>query len=354
MKEVGITVNHMKDQIVSYLQKNDLGLNLSFIDQKDLLGTAHALYTSSDYLAGENEFLVAYGDVTLPVEVLRNFMKFHSKHGYDSSVLSAPAVDPSHYGLITHKQDLLEDIVEKPERVDSVPSYVNAGVYVLPFEAISHFKRLSMSTRGEYELTSVLKTMKREGLTVGVFRAEPGWWFDIGRPWDLLDANFTYMDRILEKQAKVRIPGVNIEGKVLIGENVAIKPGTYVSGPCIIGDNVTVGANSAILQYTAISEGSIIGNSTTIGNSLIMENVYIGDNVSLHHSIVGENARIMSGTCVSTEDHRSSANVKMALAGTVYDTGRKRLGAIIGSNSSVAPLSRLFPGQVIMPYSTLE
>lgn len=352
--EVGITVHHMKEQIVSFVEQNNPGLEVEFIDQKDLLGTADALHACSKYLRGEERFMVAYGDVTLTQEALKRFMDSYRRSKADGAIMAVATANPSQYGVVKEEKGILVDIAEKPSSSIPGKNYVNAGIYVLSLRAIELFGDLEMSTRREYELTDILKMMVDEGSKVAVHKEEPGWWFDIGKPWDLLDANFTYMEGIRGNTDSSRFPGTTIVGQVAVGRDVTIKPGSYLEGPCIISDNVSVGANCSILSHTYIGAASTIGNGVTLHRSLVLDHVEIGDNASIHYSIIGDGAVLGSGVCVSAEDRRLGNNIRICLGGKMYDTGRKKLGAVVGSNSVVAPMSALSPGKVIMPHSYAE
>ena len=158
------------------------------------------------------------------------------------------------------------------------------------------------------------------------------------------------MDLIEEEKVK-RFNGVTIYGKVIIGKNVSIKPGTYIEGPSIIMDNVSIGANSTIGPYTYIGENSNIGNSSVIEKTLILENSIIGNHVSLRNSIVGEGAIIGDNVSVSDVSYAQDITIKVSLAGHVYDIGKKKFGAVIGSYAIVPSLTALKAGQIIMPYT---
>ncbi len=352
INNIGITIHHNKEQIIKYLEENNPGVRISFIEQEPL-GTAHALYSCSDFLKSEKYYVTIYGDVVIKSNIIRNFINFFKKEDVNGVIMVAETQDPKRYGLIKIKDHFLEEIIEKPseEEIRNIEKYyINTGVYILSNDALNFFEKIHVSRRGEYELTDILSLLAKNGKKIGIFICEPGWWFDIGLPWDLLEANRKYMDLIEGEKIK-EFDGVIINGKIIIGKNVSIKPGTYIEGPSIIMDNVSIGANSTIGPYTYIGEKSIIGNSSVIERTLILENSIIGNHVSLRSSIIGEGAIIGDSVSVLDTNYSDNVTIKVSLAGQVYDIGKKKFGAVIGSYAIVPSLTALKAGQIIMPYT---
>lgn len=352
INNIGVTIYHNKEQIIKYLEENNPGVKISFIEQEPL-GTGHALYACSDFIKNEKYYITIYGDVVIKPSIMKDFINFFKKENIDGAIMVAETHDPKRYGLIKIKDYFLEEILEKPseEEIKNIEKYyINTGVYILPNDALKFFEKIHISKRGEYELTDILNLLAKNGKKIGVFICELGWWFDIGLPWDLLEANKKYMDLIKGEKIK-DFNGVTINGKVIIGKNVSIKPGTYIEGPSIIMDDVSIGANSTIGPYTYIGEKSVIGNSSVIEKTLILENSTIGDHVSLRSSIVGEGAIIGDNVSVLDKNYADNVTIKVSLAGQVYDIGKKKFGAVIGSYAIVPSLTALKAGQIIMPYT---
>ena len=173
-----------------------------------------------------------------------------------------------------------------------------------------------------------------------------GYWNDIGTPWDLLDANRDLLDGI-----KARMEGevedcVQIKGEVIVGKNTVIKSGTYIEGPVIIGENCTIGPNSYIRPYTVIGNNCHIGNSSEIKASIIMDGSkiphfnYVGD------SVIGENCNLGAGTKVANL-RLDERNIRVNLKGRYVDTGRRKLGVIMGDDVHTGINVSIYPGTMI-------
>jgi len=170
-------------------------------------------------------------------------------------------------------------------------------------------------------------------------------WSDIGLPWHLLDANKFLLNNIKQDiKGKVE-ENVQIIGDVRIGKNTLIRSGSYIIGPCYIGENSLIGPNAFIRPFTSIGDDCHIGMSE-IKNSLIFSNTsiphfnYIGD------SIICENVNLGAGTKISNLRFDNN-NIKMKINEKLIDSGRRKLGAIIGPNSQTGINSSIMCGKKI-------
>ena len=152
-------------------------------------------------------------------------------------------------------------------------------------------------------------------------------WCDIGEPWNLLDANESFLSSVSEVNEGEIEDYVIIKGPVVIGKGSIIRSGSYIEGPCIIGDNCMIGPHAYIRPSTSIGDGCHIGHSSEIKNSVIMHETkiphfnYVGD------SVIGSGCNFGAGSKIANLRH-DRRNVKSA----GRDTGRKKFGAVVGDN----------------------
>lgn len=166
-------------------------------------------------------------------------------------------------------------------------------------------------------------------------------------PWDLLAVN----EKIVGAIEKDNIQGtvrqnVTIDGVVHLGAGSVLLPGVYIEGKIIIGDNCKIGPNCYLRGSTYIGDNCHVGQAVEIKNSLLMHNVsaghlsYIGDSVICPHTNLG------AGTITANLRH-DGRNHKSEVAGTLLDTGRRKLGVIIGDNVHTGIHTSLYPGRKI-------
>jgi NDP-sugar pyrophosphorylase family protein len=246
--ELCVVVGYGSEMVKNAL-RNFSRARISFVLQREQLGTAHALLSAEEYLKSEDRFLVVYGDLTIEPEPLRELIRVVDS-GYDGGLIGIKHPEMQRFGVLSIKNGLLEGIVEKPESPPPT-ALVNSGIYVLPREVLEAAKRISKSSRGEYELTDAVMELVRDGYRIAVHVVEGDWWLDVGRPSDLLLANLR------------RLRGSYID------------QGAQASG-------------EATIESSVIMRGAKIMRHSTVKSSLILEDAVIEENASLNCCIVGE------------------------------------------------------------------
>ena len=143
-----------------------------------------------------------------------------------------------------------------------------------------------------------------------------------------------------------------IKENVWVHSSVLIDDNVQIIGPAIIGEN------SQIKHCAYIRENVIIGNDCVIGNSCEIKNSIIFDNTQVPHfnyvgdSVMGYKSHMGAGAIISNlkSDH---SNVVIRNKQETIDTGLKKFGAIIGNNVEVGCNSVLNPGTIIGTNSTI-
>jgi bifunctional UDP-N-acetylglucosamine pyrophosphorylase/glucosamine-1-phosphate N-acetyltransferase len=86
-----------------------------------------------------------------------------------------------------------------------------------------------------------------------------------------------------------------------------------------------------------------IGNACEIKNSIIMDNVHIGHLSYIGDSILGENCNLGAGT-ITANYRLDGGTIKMVVKDKVVDSGRAKLGAVLGDNVKVGINALFMPG----------
>lgn len=338
--EVGMTVAYMDESIRRAVKREILPMNITYIPQRELLGTAYALHTCKDFLEGEDAFLVIYGDITITEDVVGRLLSSFGKGSYDGVMLAVKVKDVSSFGMLKENNGILERIVEKPaERI--LESYVNAGAYVLPSKSLDYFSRIKPSARGEYELTDILNLLAEDGYRIHVLKMNDGLWFDIGRAWDLLDANAAFLEYLSSKHNYSPKNGRLLRS----GAYFETENGARLFGPCFLGEGVKLGRGSFVLPYTVVLDGTSVGDGVMLSNSLILENVTISEGSTIFYSVVGEGAVLGAG-CTTRYRTIGQETIKVMVSGKLVNTGRREFGAVISPYSKVPDGTVLEPGEV--------
>ncbi|MBO8175312.1 MAG: NTP transferase domain-containing protein [Thermococcus sp.] len=335
-----IIVRYQKEKLIEFLGDEYNGKPITYVEQVEGEGTARAIYSAKEYIEGES-FLAVNGDIYFERDAVKALLQAFRKA--DAVLLVKEFEDLSHFGKIEVEGDYIREIKEKP---GNVRGYANLGIYLFKPDVFEFIEKTPVSKRGEYEITDTINLMIKAGRKVA-YAVYDGYWNDIGRPWDLLNLN----EYILKNHLRHEIRGIVEEGATIIppveiGEGTVVKSGAYIVGPVKIGKNCKIGPNCFIRPYTSIGNHCHIGNAVEIKNSIIMDHSnaphlnYVGD------SIIGEHTNLGAGTITANLRH-DNKTIKVEVKGKLEDSGRRKLGAIIGHNVKVGINVSIYPGRKI-------
>ena len=176
--------------------------------------------------------------------------------------------------------------------------------------------------------------------------------FRIRYPWDLLRANEQAVSLLTENISEGEVhPSVVIEGVIHLGPGTRILPGVYIEGNVEIGAHCKIGPNCYIRGNTSIGDACHIGQSVEIKNCLILAQTHVGHLSYVGDSVLGEQVNFGAGTTTANyrhdgNDHRSMVN------GVLIDTGRRKLGAIVGDRVHTGINTSIYPGRKLWPDTT--
>ena len=341
--EVVIVTHYMGDAIRQYFGDGEkLGLRISYVEQKAVLGTGNAAAVAEPYV--DDDFVLVYGDLLFGLDAVKNVLQSFER-GKTAAVMGVVEVDkPESYGIIElDKQKKVKRIVEKPAAGMSPSNLANAGVYVFSRAVFDKIKQTKASVRGEWELTDAVTLLAQEGKTVLAAEISKDDWFDVGRPWDLLDANNWALKRMELQVLGTIEQGAHLIGPVSVAESARIRSGAYIEGPAFIDEDCDVGPNCYIRSGTSLGRSVRVGNACEIKNSIIMDHTHIGHLSYVGDSILGERCNLGAGT-VTANYRLDAGTIKMMVKDQLIDTGRRKLGAVLGDNVKTGIKSLFMPG----------
>ncbi len=328
VKEAVVVVKYRKEQVIEYLKKENLGMSIEFAVQGERHGTAAAIEAAKEK-AGE-EFLVVAADNVCDSEVYRDVIE---KYEGEKAIALKKVDEPHRYGIGEVKDGVLVGMEEKPEHSEG--NLANISVYAFNKGIFEEIGGLAPSPRGEYEITDLLKGAH-------VVETEE-FWMDVGYPWHLFTLNEYLLDKMEANAGTVE--NSTVRGKLIMEEGAEVFD-SYVEGSAYIGAGSRVGPHALLRGHNSIGRNCEIGGSSTLKNSILFDNVkakhlsYIGD------SVVGESVNFGSGTQVA--NYRFDAgNVNVLTEKGWVNSGRKKLGAIMGDNVKFGVLSCTMPGKLI-------
>ena len=262
------------------------GIEITYIEQDEPKGLAHALLTGEDFL-GDSPFVMYLGDNLLKSGITELVETFKSSDP-DALILLTPVPDPEHYGVAELDGDRIKRLVEKPK--DPPSNLALVGVYMFKPSIFEAARAIKPSWRDELEITDAIQTLVDRGL-----RVEPhivrGWWKDMGQLEDLLEAN-----RLILEDIVARVDGEvidsRVEGRVVIEAGAHVER-TTVRGPTIIGAGSRI-VDSYVGPYSAIDADVTIERSE-VEHSIVLSGSRITDlSYRMEASLIGRNVVLAS------------------------------------------------------------
>ena len=134
--------------------------------------------------------------------------------------------------------------------------------------------------------------------------------------------------------------------EVWVHKTAVVASTAYLGGPCIIGAATEVRHGAFIRGSALVGENCVVGNSVELKNVILFDNVqtphynYVGD------SILGYRSHMGAGS-ITSNVKSDKTPVVIRCGEEQMDTGRKKVGAMLGDYVEVGCNSVLNPGTVI-------
>lgn len=279
-------LGYLGDKIRNYVEKNYADIQCEFVYQEQRKGLGHAILTSREKIAGEDEILIMLGDTILDIDMQAILDSQHS------CLAIKKVKDPRNFGVVEFgKEGEVVKVVEKPQIPKSNMAIV--GLYKIKevqalLDSLHYLIEHDVRTHGEYHLTDALMMMIEGGIPFQCIEADN--WFDCGKKEILLETNAKLLDRQSAQHKSTPIfENTIIIEPVFIGQNCQIRNS-------IIGPHVTIGDN-ATMDYSIVKD-SIIGNYALI-RQVVLESSVVGNDAAIHglsQSLnIGDNTEIDFG-----------------------------------------------------------
>ncbi len=378
---INIVYGHGGQQVKEKI--NDDSLN--WCEQREQLGTGHAVMQATQFIKDQADVLILYGDVPLlSVDTLEKLLE--EKKQSSIAILTAELKNPVGYGrIVRNKIDDVEKITEEKDATDDIKEIkeINSGVMVVDGDKLKLWlnKINNNNTQSEYYLTDLIELAVNEGESISSHIVIDNKEIEgINNKVQLAELERVYQNKqakkLMEKGVILLDPNrFDLRGEIEIGKDVSIDINVILEGKCSIGNNVNIGANS-IIKDSIICDGVTILENCVIEKSMIKSGCNIGpfarlrpetqldENAKVGNFVEIKKAHIAKGSKVNhlsyIGDTEMGENVNVG-AGTItcnYDGAYKHLtkigdNAFIGSNTALVAPIEIGAGATIGAGSTL-
>ncbi len=135
---------------------------------------------------------------------------------------------------------------------------------------------------------------------------------------------------------------IEISPKVWVHTTAVVAPTAFLAAPCIIGALTQVRHGAFIRGSALIGDCCVVGNSAEVKNAILFDGVQVPHYNYIGDSILGYKAHFGAGAITSNV---KSDKKPVVLAG--INTGRKKVGAMVGDFGEIGCNTVLNPGTVI-------
>ena len=348
-------------------------LDACWIEQKQQLGTGHAVQQVSDQIADNDTVLILYGDVPL-LKLATVKQLIENVNDRSLALLTVDLENPTGYGrIVRNEHGEVTKIVEEKDTsgTEKLIKEGNTGIMAAQGKQLKKWLNQlnNNNAQGEYYLTDVIEMAVTDGIAIVTNQPET---VD-----EVLGVNnriqLSHLERVYQQEQACRLmeQGVTlidparfdlrgsienlgidiicdvniiIEGKNSIGNNVKIGANTHIKNS-IIGDNVEI-LDNCIIENAVIGQGCKVGPYARLRpETVLAENVHIGNFVEIKKSSVAAFSKINHLSYIGDTSVGSQVNIGAGTITCNYDGANKfrtiiEDGAFIGSDTQlVAPVT---------------
>ena len=339
----------------------------NWIEQKQQLGTGHAVQQVVDHIPDEDDVLILYGDVPLiTFQTLQNLVEAGKETGF--ALLTCHLENPHGYGrIIRDEHGNITKIVEhKDATEDELDIHeINTGMMALKASLL----KLCLSqlqnnnAQGEYYLTDIIELAVAEEVKInscfpdseveicGVNdRAQLA---DLERYYQMAQAHY-----LMQQGLTLRDPErFDLRGELEIGQDVVIDVNVIIEGSASIGSDVDIGPNCVIknadigdgvvILANCVIENAVIGDNCRIGpfsrvrpHTRLARDVHVGNFVEVKNSEIGENSKANHLSYIGDTEIGKDSNIGAGTITCNYD-GANKHRTIIGDNVHIGSDTQL-------------
>lgn len=375
IKTIVVVVGHLGAQIRDVIGDWP---GVECAQQKNTQGTADSLLFGMASVQ-EDRFIVCSGDVLFVEEDLKRLIQTNRETGRDAALVQPLNGLSSGDWLCARLQDnRIAGIIGHPREA----SHRLCGIYVLSRQIGSHLTNnpgvmnsveVGAMPPRESELAESLSRYLRHGGILQAVEAQ-GLFFDLDKPWHLLDANAAYLNYRGSKLTQNQIhptaqvdPNAEIDGFLVAGEGSVIGRGVIIKGNlwvgdrakvidgAIVGENSSIGNDSIVREYCHIEPGSSIGHRCVVGHCAEFGGILMDGAYSYHYGeywgIIGRFADLGAATVCGNlrfDDRRTQHSIR----GRRETPGSNSANATyLGDYTRTGVNAILMPGVKVGPYS---
>src|SRR5688572_30159479 len=268
--DIGVTLQFMPEEIQDYFgDGSEWGVNMRYSVEDAPAGTAGSVKMAEQQLGLEGErLLIISGDALTDADLTR-LLRFHEEKGSEATMVLKSVENPLDFGIVILEEDgRISRFLEKPAWGQVFSDTVNTGIYLLEPSVMDEIPE-----EGEYDFSKELFPKLLEAGRPMYGYVTEDYWEDIGNLEQFASAQRDVLDG---RVAGIRPPGTRLRENIYVGRRAQLDD-DELEGPVVIGDNVRVDRGARISPYTVIGNNVVISAGATVERSIVAEGTYVGE-----------------------------------------------------------------------------
>lgn len=319
--DIVVTLQFMPEEIQDYFgDGSDWDVNISYSIEDAPAGTAGSVKMAEEHLDLQGErVLVISGDALTDAD-LTHLVNFHEEKGSEATMVLKSVENPLEFGIVILEEDgRISRFLEKPAWGQVFSDTVNTGIYLMESPVMDE-----IPAEGEYDFSKELFPKLLEAGRPLYGYVTDDYWEDIGTLEQYMKAQRDVLDG---RMNGVRPPGTRLRENIYVGRRAQVND-EDLEGPVVIGDNVRIDEGARISPYTVIASNTVIGAGATVERSVIAEGSYIGEGAELIDTLIGRSSYVQA---------RARILERSALGDDV----------IVGEGATISPDVKVFPHKTV-------
>lgn len=256
---------------------------MRFVSEDEPLGTGGALANALREGGVSGPALVLNGDIICDVSP-RSIIDTHQRSGAQITLVGAPVRDPQAFGTLSiSPEGMLSGFAEKaPAQQPGVPTFINAGIYLLSTETSAELQGIS----GAFSLERDFFPRKAAESRIAVHRHQ-GFWRDVGTLESYFNAHFDVLSYFL------MMGSGNFGGRradfTLFRDLIYLHNNTELANGC------------DLFHRVVLMSGVKLGSNCRLRNCVLLPGAEVGAGCSLETVMVDYGTAIPDGCMLESE-----------------------------------------------------
>ncbi|MBI3379879.1 NTP transferase domain-containing protein [Candidatus Gottesmanbacteria bacterium] len=339
-KNIVIIVNKNNEAFFHNLKNDFTPLDINLVLQADGKGMAGAILSAKHLI--QNKRIIIRNSSDIYEDILLPSIISELKENPDGILTGVSQSSYFPGGYLQISDNKIVGIIEKPS-----PEKIPSNIVTIAFNYFKDANLLinvlsKMQSTKDDIFEKTIDFLIKEGAEFK-FLPYKGYWGYLKYPWHVLDINSYFLHKIKGQKIKKAIIHKSsiLSGDVYLEDGVRILENSKIAGPTYIGSGTIIGQN-CLIRESMIGANCVVGFSTEIARSYIGDNCWFHSNY-LGDSIISSNVAMGAGTVLANYK-LSEGSIMSFIKEDKVDTGKVKLGSMIGPNVRIGINSSIMPG----------